>query len=55
MGIVVDIPQIAYRTWVIEYHTGDKELDYKLEKDLRENCKKVFDKYPYSADHPHVK
>ena len=54
MAIRIDIPQIAYRTWVFEYHTGDAVLDYQLEKDLEQNCPVLRD-YPYSEDHEHVR
>ena len=54
MAILIDIPQVAYRTWAIEIHTGDKQLDYELEKELFDNCS-VMKQYQYSKDHDHVR
>ena len=54
MAILIDIPQVAYKTWAIEYHTGDKLRDYELEKDLKQNCGSLR-QYPYSKDHDHVR
>ena len=53
MAILIDIPQIAYRTWVIEIHTGDWMRDRELERGLSESM--AMRKYPYSADHDHVR
>lgn len=54
MSILIDIPQVAYKTWSIEIHTGDRLLDYELEQDLKKNCE-VLKQYPYSEDHDHVR
>lgn len=51
--IYIDIPQIAYKTWGFEYHTGDKQLDRELERNLAES--QEFKQYPYSKDHDHVR
>lgn len=51
MAILIDVPQVAYRTWTIEIHTGDKILDYKFERELE----KTLTQYPYSKDHDHVR
>ncbi len=51
MAVLIDIPQVAYRTWAIEIHTGDRMLDYKLERELKE----TLTQYPYSKDHDHVR
>lgn len=53
MAILIDIPQIAYRTWAIEIHTGDWMRDRELERGLSESM--AMRKYPYSADHDHVR
>ena len=52
MAVLIDIPQVAYRTWAIEVHTGDKMLDYQLERDLLE---RTLGQYKYSKDHDHVR
>lgn len=53
MAILIDIPQIAYKTWAIEIHTGDWIRDRELECDLKESAE--LRKYPYSPDHDHVR
>ena len=53
MAILIDIPQIAYRTWAIEIHTGDWMRDRELERGLAESME--LRKYPYSSDHDHVR
>ena len=53
MAILIDIPQIAYRTWSIEIHTGDRMRDLQLERELADNME--LKRYPYSTDHDHVK
>lgn len=51
MAILIDIPQVAYRSWAIEVHTGDRMLDYQLERELE----KTLTQYPYSVEHDHVR
>lgn len=51
MAVLIDIPQIAYRTWAIDIHTGDKMLDIEFERDLQQKLKE----YAYSSDHDHVR
>lgn len=53
MAILIDIPQVAYRTWAIEIHTGDKMRDLQLERELADSME--LKRYPYSKDHDHVK
>lgn len=52
MAVLIDIPQIAYRTWSIEIRTGDRLRDYQLERELLE---KTLGQYQYSSDHDHVR
>lgn len=52
MAVLIDIPQVAYRTWAIEVHTGDKMLDYQLERELLE---RTIGQYKYSKGHDHVR
>lgn len=55
--IVIDIPQVAYKTWFIEYRFYDekgnrnREMEYEAECDLE----KVLSGYKYSAEHDHVR
>ena len=51
MAVLIDIPQVAYRTWAIEVHTGDMMRDYELERELE----KTLTQYPYSKEHDHVR
>lgn len=53
MAILIDIPQVAYRTWAIEIHTGDKMLDLQLERELADSME--IRRFPYSKDHDHVR
>jgi len=53
MAIYIDIPQIAYKTWTIEIHTGDKVRDHLLERELEQT--KEIKQYQYSRDHAHVR
>lgn len=55
--IQIDIPQIAYKTWCIEYRVekDDGTRDRILEHDLEEGLRKSLSKYPYSEDNPHVR
>lgn len=50
-GILIDIPQLAYKTWLLQVYdsNGNRLLDD--EKDLRKSLKE----YAYNPDHEHVK
>ena len=55
--IVIDIPQVAYKTWAFEYRIYDKNgnrnrvMEYEAECDLE----KALSNYKYSAEHDHVR
>ena len=57
MSIMIDIPQVAYKTWLFEYRIFDKDgnrnrmMEYELEQDLERS----LSEYKYSADHDHVR
>ena len=57
MSVIIDVPQVAYKTWVLEYRMYDKNgnrnrlLEYEAEKDLE----RALSEYRYSADHDHVR
>ena len=51
MSILIEYPVIAYKAMAIDVHTGDKKLDYEIEKQLNEDLKK----YRYNPEHKHVK
>ncbi len=55
--ILVDIPQVAYKTWGFEYRVLNKdgsrnrELELQFEQDLQRH----LSQYPYSSEHKHVR
>ena len=57
MSVMIDIPQVAYKTWSIEYRIYDNEgsrnrlMEYEAERDLE----RVLSSYKYSAEHDHVR
>lgn len=55
--IYIDVPQVAYKTWCIEYvvRNDDGTRDHLLEYELEEDLRKTLSRYPYSKDNPHVR
>ena len=55
--IAIDIPQVAYRTWVLEYRMvrEDGSRDRIAEHDAEEDLKKALSDYRYSEEHDHVR
>ena len=57
MSVMIDIPQVAYKTWVLEYRIYDKDgnrnrtMEYEAERDLE----KALTDVKYSAEHDHVR
>ena len=57
MSVMIDVPQVAYKTWVLEYRIYDNDgnrnrlLEYEAEKDLE----RMLSDYRYSAEHDHVR
>lgn len=52
MGILIDVPQIAYKTWVLDFvdkNTG--EIMYNEERELENSLKEFL----YNKEHDHVK
>ena len=55
--ILIDIPQVAYKTWAFEYRIYDKNgnrnrlMEYEAERDLE----KSLSDYKYSTEHDHVR
>ena len=56
MSIAIDIPQVAYKTWYLEYRIYDESgnrnrmMEYEAERDLERS----LSDYKYSEDHDHV-
>ena len=57
MSVLIDIPQVAYKTWALEYRIYDKDgkrdrmLEYEAERDLEKTLSSV----KYSSEHDHVR
>jgi len=57
VSVVIDVPQVAYKTWVLEYRIYDKNgnrnrlMEYEAERDLE----KSLSDYKYSTEHDHVR
>lgn len=55
--IQIDIPQVAYKTWLLEYRIYDtdgkrcRDMELEAEKDLA----RTLSNYSYSAEHDHVR
>ena len=57
MSILIDIPQVAYRTVALEYVIRDKDgkRDWLAEREAEEGLKNSLSDVRYSADHDHVR
>lgn len=57
MGIMIDVPQVAYKTWSLEYRIVDKDgnRDWIAEYEAEQDLKRALTEYKYSEDHDHVR
>lgn len=57
MSILIDIPQVAYKTMVLEYVIRDKDgkRDWLAEREAEGSLKNSLSDVQYSADHDHVR
>lgn len=57
MSILIDVPQVAYRTVALEYVINDKDgkRDWLAEREAEESLKNSLSNVQYSADHDHVR
>ena len=57
MSVMIDIPQIAYKTWSLEYIIHDKngDRDRMTEHEAEQDLKRSLTEYKYSEDHNHVR
>lgn len=57
MGILIDIPQVAYKTWSLEYLIYDKDgnRDLLAELEAEQDLKRTLSSVQYSQEHDHVK
>lgn len=55
--IQIDIPQVAYKTWSIEYRIYDNDGNRMrmMEHEAEQSLKKALADYRYSSDHDHVR
>lgn len=56
MSILIDIPQVAYKTWLIEYRIYDENgnRDHVMENEAERDLERILSDYRYSAEHDHV-
>ena len=57
MAVLIDIPQVAYKTWSLEYRIYDKDgnRNYLMEYEAEQDLERVLSNYKYSVDHDHVR
>ena len=57
MSVIIDVPQVAYKTWLLEYRIYDKNgnRDRVMENEAERNLERVLSSYKYSAEHDHVR
>ena len=57
MSIAIDIPQVAYKTWLLEYRIYDNDGNRlrMLEREAEQDLERTLRDYRYSADHDHVR
>ena len=55
--IAIDIPQVAYKTWGLEYRMYDENGNrcFEQEREAEESLEQLLSGYKYSAEHDHVK
>ena len=55
--IAIDVPQVAYRTWFIEYRMYDADGNRCLfeEMEAERDLKCALSDYRYSKEHDHVR
>lgn len=57
MSIAIDIPQVAYKTWLLEYRIYDNDGNRlrMVEREAERDLERTLRDYRYSADHDHVR
>ena len=57
MSVMIDIPQVAYKTWLLEYRIYDKNgnRNHEMENEAERDLERVSSGYRYSAEHDHVR
>ena len=54
--IYIDVPQVAYKTWALEYRIYDKDgnRNHLMEQEAEQDLERVLSDYRYSTEHDHV-
>lgn len=54
--IYIDVPQVAYKTWALEYRIYDKDgnRNYLMEQEAEQDLERVLSDCRYSTEHDHV-
>ena len=54
--ILIDIPQVAYKTWLLEYRIYDENgnRDHMMENEAEHDLERILSDYRYSEEHDHV-
>lgn len=57
MSVLIDIPQLAYKTISLKYIIRDEngDRDFEREHEAEHSLKSSLKEYSYSIDHEHVK
>ena len=57
MSIMVDIPQVAYKTWLLEYriYDNDGNRNRQMECEAEQDLERTLRNYRYSESHDHVR
>lgn len=57
MGVLIDIPQIAYKTFSLKYIIRDENgnRDFEKEYEAEQSLKAQLKEYLHSVDHDHVR
>lgn len=57
MSVLIDVPQIAYKTMELEFfiYDADGKRDFWAELEAEQDLKRRLPEYSYSEDHDHVR
>lgn len=57
MSILIDVPQVAYKSWMLEFRIYDEDDNRMLlkEREAEHDLKMSLIDWKYSADHEHVR
>ena len=57
MSVMIDVPQVAYKTWSLEcvIYSKNGNRDYMMERETEQDLKRSLTEYKYSEDHNHVR